>query len=82
LDILKKLHHNNEDVDFLFARKEFVQIRKPLELEATGPQGIWQHLKQAHIRKRLLFALFIQCLAQSTGVLVTSNYQVRYPHDF
>lgn len=71
-----KLHMNPSDPDFIFAREEHLQIRRQLELERQKPQGLWAQLKEPHIRKRFFTGLFVQCLAQSTGVLVTSNYQV------
>jgi hypothetical protein len=77
LRILMKLHLNQDDPNSVFAREEHLQIQQQLQLEQRGPQGLWQQLKEPHIRKRFFVGLFVQCLAQSTGVLVTSNYQVR-----
>ncbi|RSL53879.1 hypothetical protein CEP53_007612 [Fusarium sp. AF-6] len=44
-----------------------------LENAATG----WtEAFSRAAYRKRLLYGFFVQCIAQSTGVLVVNNYQI------
>jgi hypothetical protein len=53
-------------------REEFLQIRQQVALDATQDTSIKGLWKQPSIRKRLLMGLFVQFIAQSTGVLVSS----------
>lgn len=76
LENLKKLHRDPSDPEDLLAQEEYLQIHEQLRLESQDKRSTWQLLKQSSIRKRFLTGLFVQCLGQSTGVLVTSNYQV------
>ncbi|KAH8595049.1 general substrate transporter [Bisporella sp. PMI_857] len=76
LETLIRLHANPNDLNNTFANEEYIQICRQLELESRNPQGIINQLKEPHNRKRFLTGMFVQCLAQSTGVLVTSNYQI------
>ncbi|RFU33599.1 hypothetical protein B7463_g2768, partial [Scytalidium lignicola] len=74
--VLRKLHHRATDPDEILAREEFLQIRQQVALDATQDTSIKGLWKQPSIRKRLLLGLFVQFIAQSTGVLVINNYQV------
>lgn len=76
LSVLQKLHQNPNDPDDTFAREEYLQIRRQIELESTQPQSLVGILKQPHSRRRFFTGFFVQCIAQSTGVLVINNYQV------
>ncbi|KAK5400812.1 hypothetical protein LTR06_011233 [Exophiala xenobiotica] len=75
-DILKKLHSSGHGSDDLLAREEYLQISQQLVLESQNHVSFWAELKKPSVRKRFMTAIFIQFIAQSTGVLVTSNYQV------
>ena len=95
LSILQKLHGSLKDNGHDFAGAEFLQIRRQLELDAKMPRGIIAMIQVPSYRKRFLCGLFVQCdshcrpesssltsfrcLAQSTGALVITNYQVGPP---
>lgn len=76
LETLRRLHKHVDDTDDLFAREEYIQIRRQIELESHNPQGFINMLKQPHNRRRFFTGMFVQCICQSTGVLVVNNYQV------
>ncbi|KAF2792178.1 general substrate transporter [Melanomma pulvis-pyrius CBS 109.77] len=76
LEILCNLHCNPDDTENTAAREECHNIRSQLQLDATMPQGMIATLKVPSYRKRFLIGLFVQCVAQSTGVLVINNYQI------
>jgi MFS family permease len=76
LKILCDLHRTPGDADNIAAREECHSIRSQLQLDASMPQGIIATLKIPSYRKRFLIGLFVQCIAQSTGVLVINNYQI------
>ena len=81
LQTLKKLHRSNDDPDDLLAQEEYLQIQEQLRLERQDNVGLWQQLKRPSVRKRFLTGLFVQCVGQSTGILVTSNYQILLWHN-
>ncbi|KAF9698416.1 hypothetical protein EKO04_003944 [Ascochyta lentis] len=68
--VLERLHPH--------AAEEIHQIHLQLQLErAQGVHGTWAEVfKKKSYRKRLISGFFVQCIAQSTGVLVVNNYQV------
>ncbi|QKX58701.1 uncharacterized protein TRUGW13939_05828 [Talaromyces rugulosus] len=72
LDDTDPLHGSRED----HVRQECRLIESQLELDSRKPTNLIAVLKNASYRKRFLMGLFVQCLAQSTGVLVINNYQV------
>ena len=76
LQTLKKLHQSKDDSDDLLAQEEYLQIQEQIRLERQNAVSLWQQLKKPSVRRRFLTGLFVQCLGQSTGVLVTSNYQI------
>ncbi|KAM0713409.1 hypothetical protein Q7P37_010371 [Cladosporium fusiforme] len=78
--VLGKLHPDQEDrdSDISFADAEFDQICRQIEIERTESKlsGWRRAFKQKSFRKRMLYGFFVQCIAQSTGVLVVNNYQI------
>ena len=76
LAVLQRLHGSKDSKDDVLARQEYVQIHEQIQYERTNRLSLWNELKKTSVRKRFLTALFVQSIAQSTGVLVTSNYQV------
>ncbi|KAM5344574.1 hypothetical protein ACJ41O_013109 [Fusarium nematophilum] len=78
--VLEKLHPSSthHPQGHSFAANVLQQIRMQLEIEkqentSTGWKEVFS---QASYRKRLLYGFFVQCIAQSTGVLVVNNYQI------
>lgn len=67
---LRKLHRRTDDPEEILAREEFLQIRQQVALDRLQNQSFIQLWKKPSTRKRLLFGIFVQCIAQSTGVLV------------
>ncbi|KAH8587766.1 general substrate transporter [Bisporella sp. PMI_857] len=76
LKTLQKLHQSSEDPDGTYAREEYLQIRRQTELDKKNQQSFWEMLKLPHNRKRFFTGIFVQCLCQSTGILVINNYQI------
>ncbi|KAH6678774.1 general substrate transporter [Plectosphaerella plurivora] len=78
LDVLIKLHHTPEDTEDTLARHELQEIMAQLriEKETTGPAGWRTAFGKKSFRRRMLYGFFVQCIAQSTGVLVVNNYQI------
>jgi sugar porter (SP) family MFS transporter len=76
MKVLTELHASPDDVDHRAAIEEGENIKKQLELDATMPTGIMATLRVPSYRKRFLMGFFVQCIAQSTGVLVINNYSV------
>lgn len=69
--ILRKLHHRATDPDEILAREEFLQIRQQVALDASQSLSFLELWKKPSTRKRLLMGLFVMCIIQSTGDLVS-----------
>jgi hypothetical protein len=79
LGILEKLHAHPLDRSHIGAHEEFIQISRQLALERAKPAGnLFQLFKNPAHRKRLLMGFTLQAMCQTTGVLVISNYLVRF----
>ncbi|RVX69067.1 hypothetical protein B0A52_06780 [Exophiala mesophila] len=77
LDVLERLHANDDDSHHVGAREEFVQIQTQLALDRLQKvRTFWQIMKVPSFRKRMFYGFWVQASAQSTGVLVISNYMV------
>ncbi|EXL91361.1 general substrate transporter [Fusarium oxysporum II5] len=80
LKVLEKLHPSTErhPEGHSFAEHELHQIHNQLEIEKreNAATGWREAFSRPSYRKRLLYGFFVQCVAQSTGVLVVNNYQV------
>jgi MFS family permease len=76
MKILTELHASPDDIDHKVAIEEGENIKKQLALDETMPSGLMATLKVPSYRKRFLMGFFVQCIAQSTGVLVINNYSV------
>ncbi|KAK4947592.1 hypothetical protein LTR10_013538 [Elasticomyces elasticus] len=76
LEILRRLHTGGAHDSDMAAREEFYQISKQIELESTGNTTMWGMFLKPSYRKRVLTGMFVQFLAQSTGVLVVNNYLI------
>ncbi|KAJ5587147.1 uncharacterized protein N7459_002912 [Penicillium hispanicum] len=77
LDILVQLHDSGvADEEYDLAHQEFAQIESHIRQEAEQSDSFLEIMRVPSYRKRFLIAVFVQCLGQSTGVLVVNNYQV------
>ncbi|KAF5716676.1 sugar transporter [Fusarium mundagurra] len=76
LDILTKLHHQPGDLNNEAAQSECRAIKTQLMADSSEPKSFVGIMRKASYRKRILIEIFVQCIAQSTGVLVINNYQV------
>ncbi|KAF4495330.1 sugar transporter [Fusarium agapanthi] len=76
LDILAKLHHQPGDLNNEAAQSECRAIKTQLMTESSEPKSFVGIMRKPSYRKRLLIGIFVQCIAQSTGVLVINTYQV------
>ncbi|KAF5986411.1 sugar transporter [Fusarium bulbicola] len=76
LDILTKLHHQPDDLNNEGAQSECRAIKAQLMTESSEPKSFVGIMRKPSYRKRILIGIFVQCIAQSTGVLVINNYQV------
>ncbi|RAH70428.1 putative sugar transporter [Aspergillus aculeatinus CBS 121060] len=52
------------------------EICEQIAVESESSNNVLQSIKDPQTRKRLLCVFFVQCLAQSSGILVISNYQI------
>ncbi|KAF5556450.1 sugar transporter [Fusarium phyllophilum] len=76
LDVLTKLHHQPGDSNNEAAQSECRAIKAQLMAESSEPKSFVGIMRKPSYRKRILIGIFVQCIAQSTGVLVINNYQV------
>ncbi|KAG5744565.1 hypothetical protein H9Q70_012740 [Fusarium xylarioides] len=76
LDVLTKLHHQPGDSNNEAAQSECRAIKTQLMAESSEPKSFVGIMRKPSYRKRILIGIFVQCIAQSTGVLVINNYQV------
>ena len=75
--VLHALHTTAEGGTEDAAIEEFEEIRRQIHFEERQHLTFWGMFKQPTLRKRLILGFFLQCLTQSSGVLVVFNYQVR-----
>ena len=72
--ILLRLHDDPADPQHTFARTEYVQIVKQMEVDRTLDSS-WLHiLKKASLRKRALISIGTTGFIQCSGILVINNY--------
>jgi hypothetical protein len=72
--ILERLHANAHDPEHIYARTEFIQIRKQIEIDRNLPSS-WVHIfKKPSYRKRAFLAMGTTGFIQFSGVLVINNY--------
>ncbi|KAK5313724.1 hypothetical protein LTR93_010721 [Exophiala xenobiotica] len=74
LNVGNNLHHAHSDQGREFARQEFYQTRKQIEMDRTLDNS-WKHMFQKpSYRKRSMLAIEYVFLRESTAVLVIKNY--------
>lgn len=72
--IIKDIHDNPADPEHEFARREFYQIRKQIELDRTLDCSWTQMFRKPSYRKRSLLVIAYAFLGESTAMLVIANY--------
>ena len=72
--IVARLHYSKGDVDQEYARGEFYQMQKQIQLDQTLNPTWMEMFTRPSYRKRLILACGFAFIGQSTGVLVINNY--------
>ncbi|KAH8892299.1 MFS general substrate transporter [Thozetella sp. PMI_491] len=72
--IIFRMHSHPSDPEGLFAKWEFYQIRKQIELDKTFATSYVDIFKQPSMRKRALITVFLEFCLMSSGILVILNY--------
>lgn len=73
LEVLKNLHSNKNDASHQLATTEFEEIQRQIELDRRHELPWLSLWKKPNTRKRLIFGFLAIAIAQSSGVLVSSN---------
>jgi Sugar (and other) transporter len=68
--IIHRMHSSRGDATDEFAKREFYQMRKQIELDVTFQTSYLGIFKQASLRKRALQTIFLEFCLMSSGVLV------------
>lgn len=68
--IIHRMHSNPNDPNDDFARREFYQMRKQIELDITFATSYWEIFRKPSLRKRALLTIFLEFSLMSSGVLV------------
>jgi hypothetical protein len=72
--ILLRLHDDPQDSHHTFAKTEYIQITKQLELDRSLPTS-WLHIfRKPSLRKRALISIGTTGFIQCSGILVINNY--------
>lgn len=74
--VLKRLHAKKGEIHHEQAIREFVQMKKQLELDQTKEIRRFEIVKTAPNRRRLLVALILTWGSTFTGPLVIANYGI------
>jgi len=68
--IINRMHSNVNDPTDEFAKREFYQMRKQIELDVTFETSYLGIFKQPSLRKRAIMTIFLEFCLMSSGVLV------------
>jgi len=71
--IVHRLHAGPNDPNHNFAKREFYQMRKQLELDMRLSGSYWEIFKRPSFRKRALLTMALTFLTQSCGTLVINS---------
>lgn len=76
LHILCRLHHDANDSEDLFAKRELELIQKQFDIDhkAIEEGGRWQIFTQKTYRRRLVIAVSLLAGGQNIGILVVNSY--------
>ena len=72
--IVRNLHSTSQDSEHDYAKREFYQMQKQIELDRTLDSSYLTILKRPSYRKRAMLAIFVVFIVQSSGVSITANY--------
>jgi hypothetical protein len=78
LNILQKLHHNQNDSNDHFARRELglIECQNATDTANFENDGKWQLFTVKTYRKRIILAFLVMAGGQNVGTLVINNYSV------
>ena len=68
--IIHRMHSSPDDPTDDFAKREFYQMRKQIELDVTFQTSYLGIFKQPSLRKRAIMTIFLEFCLMSSGVLV------------
>jgi hypothetical protein len=68
--IIHRMHSSPDDLTDEFAKREFYQMRKQIELDVTFQTSYLGIFKQPSLRKRAIMTIFLEFCLMSSGVLV------------
>lgn len=74
--IIKKIHHDPQDINDAAAHAEYIQIIKQVELDKQTEGGYIAMFTKPSWRKRSLLAIFLMFATQSTGCLGITTFAV------
>ena len=77
--IVHDLHSNSMDPEHEFAKMEFFQMRKQLELDRTLKSSAWELLVRPSYRRRVVMTIGLVLTLWSSGVLVIGSMYWRLP---
>ena len=71
--VVRRLHAGSNDADAEFARREFYQMRKQIELDRTMKTSYAEIFRKPSYRKRALITMYLFFSLISSGVLVINS---------
>lgn len=72
-EIIKELHSTADDVEHVYAKEEFAQMRNQLALDRTFKSGYVEMFRRPSYRKRVMMGMGLTFALQSSGVLVINS---------
>ena len=69
-NIIHRMHSDPSDPNDEFARREFYQIRKQIELDRTFATSYWEIFSRPSLRRWALMTILLEFCLMSTGILV------------
>jgi hypothetical protein len=77
MQVLKLLHSSKDDPDHQFATAEFTQIKLQIDLDRENELAWLSLWRKPNTRKRMIYGFLVIAIAQSSGVLVSSEFQFK-----
>ncbi|KAF2494594.1 MFS transporter [Lophium mytilinum] len=72
--VISRMHSSKSDTTQEFAKREFYQMRKQIELDTTLATSYLGIFRKPSLRKRAFMTIFLEFVLMSSGVLVILNY--------
>ncbi|KAJ2893373.1 Quinate permease [Zalerion maritima] len=72
--VVRRMHSNPNDPVAEFAKREFYQMRKQIDLDNTFATSYLGIFKDKSLRKRAVMTIFLEFCLMSSGILVILNY--------